>query len=159
MLVLASVSLRCWFSFIDVLCCCAAMCCRLGIPGHTCVWLCCHFPLSPCGVGSPLTLPVVPVQQCPMSCERQDQGHLRKSKVVTDSPPYSFVWVFLAFMLLCSCFPLSIHNVCSPFLCSNSLAPVPLSKVVLMCFVVLLHCVSIWACPLAHPFGRVIVSA
>jgi hypothetical protein len=47
------------------------------------------------------TWPVVPVQQCPTVLEGQHPGSGRKSKVVTDSPPYPFVWVFLTPMLSC----------------------------------------------------------
>ena len=45
------------------------------------------------------TWPVVPVQQCPTELERQQPSLPRKSKVVTDSPPYPFIWMFFAPML------------------------------------------------------------
>jgi len=52
------------------------------------------------GVNVP-TWPVVPVQQCPTELERQQPSLPRKSKVVTDSPPYPFIWMFFAPMLSC----------------------------------------------------------
>lgn len=61
--------------------------------------LCHRLPLTLCNVGSPLTFLVVPVQQCPMYCERQRTSHLGKSKVMTDSPLYLSVWVFFDSMI------------------------------------------------------------
>jgi hypothetical protein len=47
------------------------------------------------------TWSVVPVQLCPMKLERQQPLLPRKSKVITDPPPYPFIWMFFAPMLSC----------------------------------------------------------
>ena len=54
--------------------------------------------LASLGVNVP-TWPVVPVQQCPMELERQQPSLPRKRKVMTDSPPYPFIWMFFSPML------------------------------------------------------------
>ena len=71
------------------------------------IWVClgahvfgCVVILACPGVNVPTWL-VVPVQQCLVELERQQAALSRKNKVMTNSPPYLFIWVFFAPMLSC----------------------------------------------------------